>query len=194
MKVSNKMSGVKILLLILSMTINYTALAQFAFNIPKHQNDRISSYSPIQVAVSGKLALCSHSEKGNILLDISGGVPPYTFRWNTNETTQNRTNLYAGTYTVLITDSQGTSHTERIIIQPPFPLILNPVEKRDATCDSGNDGYAKISVKIGRNDYEANSPPYEITWSNGLKDVWEADGLAPGVYTVLVADKYNCDV
>ncbi|HSF53155.1 MAG TPA: SprB repeat-containing protein, partial [Algoriphagus sp.] len=194
MKRFNKMSGAKILLLLLSMAINYSALAQYAFNIPKRENVRIHSYSAINVQVNGKLALCSHSDKGSITLNVSGGVAPYKFKWNTNETTQNRTNLNAGTYTVVITDSEGTEHVERIIIQPPFPLILNSVEKKDATCGSGNDGYAKISVKVGRNDYEVNSPPYRVTWSNGLKDVWEVEDLAPGTYTVVVADKYNCDV
>jgi gliding motility-associated-like protein len=194
MKGLNKMSGAKILILILSMAINYSAWAQFAFNIPSRENQRVVSYQTIQVAVSGKLALCSHSEKGSIILDVTGGVAPYTYLWNTNQTTKDRNNLNAGTYTVKIKDAAGTEHIERIIVQPPFPLILNPVVKRDASCGSGNDGYAKISVKIGRNDYEADSPPYKITWSNGLKDVWEADNLAPGTYTVVVADKYNCDV
>lgn len=188
------MFGATILLLILSMAINYSARAQFAFNIPSRENQRIETYQTIQVAVSGKLALCSHSERGSIILDVTGGISPYKFRWNNNETSQNRTNLNAGTYTVKITDARGTEHIERIIVQPPFPLILNPVTKRDATCGSGNDGFAKISVKIGRNDYQADSPPYRITWSNGLKDVWEADNLAPGTYTVIVADKYHCDV
>lgn len=188
------MSGAKILLLLLSMTINYTVLAQFAFNIPKRENVRMISYSAILVEVSGKLALCSHSDKGSITLNVSGGVAPYKFKWNTNETTQNRTNLNAGTYTVVITDSEGKEHIQRITIQPPFPLILNPIEKKDATCGTGNDGYAKISVKVGRNDYENNSPPYKVTWSHGLEDVWEATDLAPGTYTVVVSDKYNCDV
>lgn len=194
MKGLNKLFAAKILLLILSMAIYNSAQAQFAFNIPSRENQRVVSYQSIQVAVSGKLALCSHSEKGSLNLNVTGGKPPYKFRWNTNETTQNRTNLNAGTYTVKITDAEGTEHIERIIVQPPFPLILNPIEKKDASCSSGNDGYAKISVKIGRNDYEADSPPYQVTWSNGLKDVLEADNLAPGTYTVLVADKYNCDV
>lgn len=188
------MSGVKILLLFFSMTINYSALAQFAFNIPTREKERIISYSAILVEVSGKLALCSHSDKGSIILNVSGGVGPYKFKWNNNETTQNRTNLNAGTYTVVITDSEGMEHIQRITIQPPFPLILNPVEKKDATCTSANDGYAKINLKIGRNDYEPNSPPYKVVWSNGLKNVWEADNLAPGTYTVVVSDKYNCDV
>ncbi|MDN3204164.1 gliding motility-associated C-terminal domain-containing protein [Algoriphagus sediminis] len=147
-----------------------------------------SSDGPFTVSVTGKLALCSHSERGSIILDIEGGVAPYTFKWNTNETTQNRSNLYAGTYTVEITDSQGTLHIERIVVQPPYPLILEDLEKQNASCGSGNDGYAKIGVKIGRGE------PYKVIWSHGLEDQWEAYDLAPGVYTVTVVDKYNCDV
>ena len=146
------------------------------------------SVSPITVSVSGKLALCSHSEKGSIILDITGGKAPYTFRWNTNETTQNRSNLYAGTYTVEITDADGTVHVESIVVQPPYPLILNPLEKRDASCGSGADGYAKIGVKVGRGE------PYQVSWSHGLKDSWEASNLKPGSYTVTVTDMFNCDV
>ncbi|MFC3879713.1 gliding motility-associated C-terminal domain-containing protein [Algoriphagus namhaensis] len=144
--------------------------------------------SPISVAVSGKLALCSHSEKGSIILDVTGGKAPYTFKWNTNETTQNRSNLFAGTYTVNITDADGVVHVERIVVQPPYPLILNPLEKRDASCGSGADGYAKIGVKVGRGE------PYRISWSHGLEDQWEASNLKPGSYTVTVTDMFNCDV
>ncbi|GMQ30191.1 gliding motility-associated C-terminal domain-containing protein [Algoriphagus confluentis] len=173
--------------------IPFYSFSQFAFNIPDRSSQRIHSYADMGVEVSGILALCSHSEKGSINLSVYGGRAPYSFKWNTNETTQNRTNLNAGTYTVWITDSDGKTIEKSIVIQPPFPLILNPVEKKDASCGSGKDGYAKISVKIGRNDYEEDSPPYEVTWSNGLKNVWEASNLAPGVYTVTVGDKYFCE-
>lgn len=184
------MIGILVLLVVLFPSFSFS---QFAFNLPAKEQAKVLDYNPIWVEVSGKLALCSHSEKGNIQLTVGGGKAPYTFKWNSNDTSQNRNNLNAGTYTVWITDSEGKVHEERIVVQPPFPLILNPVEKKDATCGSGKDGYAKISVKIGRNDYEPNSPPYEVTWSNGLKNVWEANDLAPGVYTVTVADRYNCN-
>lgn len=181
-------------LLFLSMWLHWSAFAQYSFDIPQRATDRILSYNAIQVEVSGKLALCSHTERGHINLQVSGGTAPYTFLWNTNETSQNRSNLLSGTYTVEITDAQGAKHTEHIIIQPPFPLLLNPIETQDASCGSGRDGYAKVSVKIGRNDYEPNSPPYKIKWSNGLENVWESDQLEPGTYTVTVTDKYACDV
>lgn len=132
------MSGAKILLLTISWVINYSAQAQFAFNIPDRENDRIASYSAIFVEVGGKLSLDSHSDKGHIFLNVSGGVPPYTFKWNTKETSQNRTNLSAGTYTVLINDSEGSVFTQRVVIQPPFPLILNSVEKNGSLCGSVN--------------------------------------------------------
>jgi gliding motility-associated-like protein len=195
MKVEDKkMKGVigkysfMIILMLTSIGINHSAYAQLSFELPSKSNQRLLSYSAIRVNVSGKLALCSHSERGNIILDVTGGIPPYSFKWNNHQTVQNRTNLLAGTYTVWITDATGTVHTENIVIQPPFPLILNPLEKKDASCGSSSDGYAKIGVKIGRGE------PYKISWSHGLKDKWEASNLKPGAYTVVVTDIYNCDV
>ncbi|WBL42569.1 gliding motility-associated C-terminal domain-containing protein [Algoriphagus halophytocola] len=142
----------------------------------------------ISVKVSGKLALCSHAEKGHIILSVSGGVAPYTYKWNTLQTSKDRTDLYAGTYTVEITDAVGTVHTERIVVQPPYPLILDPIQVKDATCGSGTDGSAAISVKVGRGE------PYKVTWSNGVIDEWQVNDLAPGIHSVTVADKFNCDV
>ncbi|MBN3581314.1 gliding motility-associated C-terminal domain-containing protein [Algoriphagus aestuarii] len=180
--------GFMILLPLLVMASIHSSYGQlFNFESPNISRSN-SNVNSIQVSVSGKLALCSHSEKGHIILTVTGGVAPYTYKWNTLETTKDRTNLYSGTYTVDITDAAGNVHTERIVVQPPYPLILNPIEVKDASCGSGADGSAKLSVKVGRGE------PYKISWSNGVKDKWQVEGLKPGTYTVTVADKYNCDV
>jgi hypothetical protein len=176
------------LLMWASIANNAVAQVEFEAFSRKSENLRASTYDKITVGVSGKLALCSHTEKGSITLDVRGGVAPYTYRWNTNQTTKDRTDLFAGTYTVVITDAAGKKQVENIVIQPPFPLIINPIEKRDATCSSSSNGYAKIGVKIGRGD------GYTNKWSNGLVNVWETDQLKAGTYSVTVFDKFNCDV
>ncbi|PZX58095.1 gliding motility-associated-like protein [Algoriphagus chordae] len=180
MQVRIHKSGSKGLVLLLSMICSFPMYASSDYSL--------SVTEPIKVTVTGKLALCSHEEKGSVILNVAGGVAPYSYRWNTLETSKDRTNLNAGTYTVEITDATGTTHIERIVVQPPYPLILSEPEIKDASCSSGKDGYAKIAVKVGRGE------PYQITWSNGLKNTWEANRLEPGVYSVTVADKYHCDV
>lgn len=169
-----------------------TSKSDIRTNEAKSNNARINAASQnstsgnIEVNVSGKLALCSHSEKGHIILDVKGGVEPYTFRWNNNETVQNRYNLFAGTYTVYIKDSYGNQHTERIVVQPPFPLIVEMVETKNTSCGSSNTGSAKINVKVGRGE------PYRVEWSHGLVNKMEATNLAAGDYTATVYDIYNC--
>jgi len=141
----------------------------------------------LSVKVSGKLALCHHMDRGHIILEVSGGVPPYSFTWNNLDKVQNRYNLYAGTYTVFIKDKNGKEHEERIIIQPPFPLIIEMGAIQHATCSNNGDGTAKVNIKFGRGE------PYKIEWSHGLTDELEAEDLEPGTYSVRVIDMYNCD-
>ncbi|MGO4549460.1 SprB repeat-containing protein, partial [Paenibacillus sp. 2TAB23] len=58
-------------------------------------------------AVSGTTVVtniaCNGASNGSINLTPSGGTAPYTFNWGGGITTEDRTNLSAGTYTVTIT-------------------------------------------------------------------------------------------
>ncbi|MCS4435623.1 gliding motility-associated C-terminal domain-containing protein [Aquiflexum gelatinilyticum] len=139
----------------------------------------------MSVTVSGQLALCSHADRGHILLDVSGGVPPYTFVWNNLQTVQNRYSLLSGTYTVWIKDSAGHEIKEKIVVQPPFPLIIEMAETIDVTCNN-SDGEAKINIKMGRGE------PYKIEWSHGLTNTLHAEDLPSGTYFVKVSDQFNC--
>lgn len=140
----------------------------------------------MNVVVSGQLALCSHSDRGHIILDVNGGLPPYTFRWNNLETVQNRYDLLSGTYTVWIQDSLGNEVRERIIIQPPFPLEIEMSEINATSCLGNSDGEAKLKILKGRGE------PYKIEWSHGLKNQLHAKNLKSGTYSVKVSDQFAC--
>lgn len=133
-----------ILPVLLSLMVVSGASAQFAFELPGRATEKFTSYDDLQVVVTGKLALSSITERGHIFLDVKGGSPPYSFKWNSRQTSQNRVNLISGTYTVEIKDAAGTKHVEHIIIQPPVGLLLNPFQKITASWNSEYDRNSKI--------------------------------------------------
>ena len=50
---------------------------------------------------------CDVSNSGSIELDVSGGTQPYTFLWNTGQTSEDIFNIPSGDYSVEIKDSRG---------------------------------------------------------------------------------------
>ncbi|MBL7795860.1 MAG: choice-of-anchor D domain-containing protein, partial [Saprospiraceae bacterium] len=118
--------------------------------------------STTQVNVS-----CNGGSNGSIDLTVFGGMPPYTYDWGLGLTTQDRTNLPAGTYTVTITDANGCSATASQVVtvadnQPPTitcptgsPLTRNT--------DAGACTYAVQGTEFDPTAFGDNCPGATIT-------------------------------
>ncbi|RYZ52097.1 MAG: hypothetical protein EOP49_10345, partial [Sphingobacteriales bacterium] len=81
-------------------------------------------------AVSGDVVVTNVSmiggSNGAVNLTPSGGIPPYTYNWNDGITTQDRTGLPAGNYSVVITDANGCTGTVLAVITQPQQGVCAP--------------------------------------------------------------------
>jgi hypothetical protein len=63
---------------------------------------------------------CHDCYNGSIDVTVSDGVPPYTYAWDDNATTADRSGLGALTYTLIVTDANGCQvNSERITLTQP---------------------------------------------------------------------------
>ena len=73
--------------------------------------------------LSSTPAFCFGTNTGTVQIDsIYGGVSPYNIQWGGG---MNPDSLYAGTYTVYITDSLGCSYIDSVTVYDPDLLIIS---------------------------------------------------------------------
>lgn len=128
-------------------------------------------------------ANCSLSD-GSITLAPSGGIPPYTFLWSTGATTQNLTNIPAGSYTVTITDNAGCAGTFTIAVNNLNGPSLS-ITGTEVSCFGSCDGTSSVTIAGG-------TPPFTYLWSPGGQTTSSVSGLCEGIYNVQVTDGVGC--
>ena len=141
-------------------------------------------------AVSGTTVVtnisCNGGSNGSINLTPAGGTSPYTFNWGGGITTEDRTGLAAGTYTVIITDANGCTATVNATVTQPNALAAT-VSQTNVSCNGGTNGTATINVTGG-------TSPYNYSWSPSGGTGSTANNLAAGTYTVTVTDANSCSL
>ena len=120
----------------------------------------------------------------------TGGTSPYSYSWNYGPISTNATNsgLYAGTYTVIVSDKNGCnvqSSGTVTITQPSVALSVNISSHTDVACAGTNTGSATSNASGGTSPYTYNWTP-----SGGSND--SASNLSSGSYTVSVSDSHGC--
>ncbi|HRZ41469.1 MAG TPA: Calx-beta domain-containing protein, partial [Bacteroidales bacterium] len=144
-------------------------------------------------SVSGSLThiSCYGGSNGAIDITVSGGSPGYTYLWSDGNTSDDRTGLVAGTYSVTVTDALGCIGTASFTITQPNALLLDKT-KIDILCFGGSTGSIDLIVSGGT---QIPGPPYyTYAWTGpgGPYTTEDLSGLAAGTYNVTVTDNNSC--
>ena len=81
--------------------------------------------------------MCNPGNTGIVALSVSGGVAPITYIWSNGATTQDISNLPAGTYCVTITDANGCTQSDCATITAPDPITTS-ANFNPEICDQSN--------------------------------------------------------
>lgn len=158
----------------------------------------VTAYSPIGCETEQDITIPSVTEirqnpviaqdsckkgTGSILLNLSGGVPPYSVNWPDGQTGQLANNLDAGIYIATVVDSENCMKEFQNTVSSPNDITIVD-QIFDVSCFDGNDGQVLLSVSGG-------VAPYSFNWSNGQTSD-TATELSSETYFVTVTDKFNC--
>ncbi len=126
---------------------------------------------------------CSDSGDGIAAIVVSGGLPPYEYRWSSGDMGVTANNLPGGLVEVTVTDAQGCMLTNEIEVPAPDPITIM-ITVTNETVAGFNDGTATANAMGG-------TPPYTYDWGPfGTGPM--VDNLPPGTYVVEVTDANGC--
>ncbi|MBN2762188.1 MAG: OmpA family protein, partial [Bacteroidales bacterium] len=129
---------------------------------------------------------CKGENRGSISTSVTGGTPPYSYKWSNGDSTSSIQNLYVGKYNVSITDSNGCVSVLSTEITEPAQLTGRIVNVNDINCFGDKEGSISIDVQGG-------TLPYRFGWSNGSNEQNLAS-VSAGNYSVKVTDNQGCEI
>lgn len=143
--------------------------------------------SNMTVNVTSTPSVACHGDHNGTAMATATGNNPLSFVWTTPTGelyTQSISHLYAGNYSVDITDANGCVGTQYFTITEPAPIILS-LTSVDAGC--GNlFGEATVTPTGG-------SGAYTYLWNDAsAQTTATATGLTTGNYAVTVTDDHQC--
>ena len=145
----------------------------------------ITEPTALSLSVSGTNLICNGMCDGAADLTVIGGTTPYTYAWSHGPATQDVTSLCAGTYEVIVTDSNSCQDSIDVIITEP-PLLTVAATSTDLLCNGVCDGTASAAVSGG-------TSPYTYQWDDPAGQTTAiADSLCAGTYQVVVTDTNGC--
>lgn len=138
--------------------------------------------------IGGYHIKCNGMNSGNLEALPDFGNAPYTFLWNTGETTALISDKPAGIYYVNVTDANNVMHTDTFELKQPRAFAieskLSDYNGYNISSFGTNDGVIELLASGG-------TPPYQYHWSNG-DSVSVRKLLHAGTYNFTVIDANQC--
>lgn len=135
------------------------------------------------ISVSGLVtdAACYNQKNGSVKLTVNGGTAPYTYQWSNLSTGKDLYNVYAGTYSVEVTDANGCKGTQTFTVAQPDEILVS-AEAVNPACFNSNTGSITPSATGGNGSFIYSFENGSSTFSN----------LGPGTYDIIATDSRGC--
>jgi gliding motility-associated-like protein len=145
--------------------------------------ETVNQPAAINIATTVNNISCNGAATGSIQLNVSGGSGAFSYSWNDGATTQDRTGIAAGNYSVTLTDALSCTATTTATVTEPTAIAISS-STTATSCNGGGNGTITLTVNGG-------TTPYSFVWNDGAI-VQNRTGLAAGSYTVTVIDNSLC--
>ena len=139
--------------------------------------------TPLSLYTNQTNLICFGDSNGSADVLVSGGVPPYSYLWNSGQNSSSISGLAAGNYSVEVTDSNRCTYVIPFFITQPSAITAIISSTPATNCN--NNGTAMAVASGG-------TSPYNYAWSNG-QTTGSIAGLLPGIYTVTITDSNSCN-
>jgi len=146
------------------------------------------SWLTAQIVVLENLK-CQGDSIGSLLVVPDFGASPYSFLWNTGDTSNSVSNLPAGTYSVTVTDTFLISQLYSYTFTDPLPVTITNDLLGNIECNGALTGAIGISVSGG-------SSPYTYTWTRDgmfFAATQDISNIPAGNYAITVEDFFDCE-
>ena len=144
---------------------------------------------PISYNATVTNILCTGEANGSVTItNVQGGTPPFTYAWSNGSTTQNLTNVLAGSYTLTITDANGCTAIETFVITEPADGLNVVINTVDVGCWGEATGSA-FAIVTGGTPFPGNT--YQYLWSTGATTDF-IQNVGAGTYSLTVTDANGC--
>jgi len=163
----------------------YLAKITTAFGCSRFDTVVVGAPLPLVLDMDSVNAGCSGgASSGEASVSVTGGTSPYSYSWNTGDTTATITGLTAGTYSVIVTDSNSCLDTGFVTVGTSASLFATIIDSSDVSCVGGSDGSAEVQGTGG-------SGTLSYAWDNGETSA-VAIALDAGLHCVTITDDSSC--
>ena len=146
----------------------------------------VDSGSPT-ITTNGNDANCNGVCDAYATVNIVSGTTPYIFLWDDGsaQTTATASNLCAGTYNVTVTDGNGCSASESVVIAEPNVIALS-LNSAGISCPTDCDATITSTITGG-------TGPFTYLWDDVANQTTaDASSLCSGTYVLTITDANAC--
>jgi len=128
---------------------------------------------------------CTGTCNGSLEIEIEGGDPPFSYDLDgdVNETGE-YTDICPGTYSLVVTDSEGCTFLDEIEIIEETGITV-ALEKTDEACPGSCNGTIILTPESGE-------APYSYILNGDTSTTGNFTNLCIGLYTITVVDVFGC--